>query len=89
MKDWYNDEEIWNSLPEKERKRLQPFKPMVARLARFGYAVSSFDPGVKFFIDGQRAEMNNAAWVVFDKALVQIEALRERLDGILSSENIQ
>lgn len=88
IRDWYNDEEIWNSLPEHTRRTWTPLRPMLARLVRFGYKILSFDPGVQFEISGERCQMNGPAWVAFDKALDEIEALRTQLDGILSSENV-
>lgn len=79
-KDWYNDETIWNSLSKDIQRRWSPLKPMMARLVRFGYRIISFDPGVQFEIDGQRAQMNGPAWVVFDKALAEIERSRPNLN---------
>ena len=87
MGDWYDDDKIWAGLTKADQARLTPFRDKVARLMRFGYTVTAYDPGVKFinpampawrepmdFYDRQ-VSMDAVAWDVFDAALAKIEKL--------------
>lgn len=86
--DWFDNEEIWKSINDETRKRLEPFRPMVARLERNGYRVLRFDPGVVFIEKAKLtgatyntedcAKLDAVGWAAFDKILAENETLKVR-----------
>jgi hypothetical protein len=94
-----NPTEGWDTIDEKNKKRLSRYREKLDRLYKFGYVAIAFDPGVQFLDTNKMSDEEQAADTydikysrslgfaeleILDNALQEIESLRSQLTTVVN-----